>query len=77
MKKRKIVFLPAARDDLLALYDYVADRSGSAIAGGFIDRIEVACNRLATCPERGTKRHDIRKGLRTSASKGARRLPSR
>jgi toxin ParE1/3/4 len=38
MKKHKIVFLPAARDDLFALYDYIADRSDPAIAGGFIDR---------------------------------------
>ena len=65
MKKHKIVFLPAARYDLFALYDYIADRSDPAIAGGFIDRIEAACNRLATFPERGTKRDDIRKGIRT------------
>ena len=65
MKKHEIVFLPSAREDFIRLYDYIADRSGPAIAGGYIDRIEAACDQLATFPERGTKRDDIRKGLRT------------
>ncbi len=35
------------------------------IAGAYIDRIETACLALENFPERGTRRDDIRPGLRT------------
>lgn len=60
-----VAFLPAAQSDLIELYDYIAERAGLDAAGGYIDRIEAACLALATFPERGTRRADIRPGLRT------------
>ena len=48
----------------MRLYDYVAEASGPAVAGGYIDRIEAACMALESFPERGTRRDDIRPGLR-------------
>jgi toxin ParE1/3/4 len=33
-------------------------------AGGYIDRLEAACRALEIFPERGTRRDDIRPGLR-------------
>jgi toxin ParE1/3/4 len=60
----KVRFLPRAEADLIDLYDYIADEAGTSVAGGYIDRIEAACLALATFPERGARRDDIRPGLR-------------
>ncbi len=57
-------FRPAAEADLIELYGYIAERSGRARAGDYIDRIEAACLSLADFPERGTRRDDLRPGLR-------------
>lgn len=62
---RSVVFRPAAETDLLSLYHYIAEASGPAIAGGYIDRIEATCLSLAEFPNRGVKRDDIVSGLRT------------
>jgi toxin ParE1/3/4 len=61
---QQIVFTPAARNDLFELYDYVADRSSPDTALSYIHRIEQACESLATFPNRGTLRNDLRPGLR-------------
>ena len=59
-----IAFRPAALDDLLNLFDYIADEASPAVAGGYIDRIEQACRLLTTFPERGSRRDDLSPGLR-------------
>lgn len=64
MKKFRVSFRPQAEADLFGLYDYIAHRADSAIAGAFIDRIEAACLGLETLPKRGMRRDDIRPGLR-------------
>jgi toxin ParE1/3/4 len=64
MRKAKVTFRPQAEADLFDLYRYIAEESGFAVAGTYIDRIEKACLSLATFPERGRKRDDIRPGLR-------------
>jgi toxin ParE1/3/4 len=61
---RKVVFTPEAEADLLNLYDYIAERSGPARAIGFLDRVETYCLGFATAGERGTRRDDLRPGLR-------------
>jgi len=61
---RKVVFSPEAADDLINLYDYIAERSGPMLALGYIDRIEAYCAGLEASPERGTRRDDLRPGLR-------------
>ena len=65
MKKFRVSFRPHAATDLLHLYDHIAAEADTGIAGGYIDRIEAACLSLETFPERGTKRDDIRHGIRT------------
>ena len=55
----------AAKADLFAIYDYIAERAGAEIALRFIERIEAYCLGFATMPERGTRRADLRLGLRT------------
>lgn len=65
MKKFKAGFRPLAEADLFGLYRYIAEDAGHEVAGAYIDRIEAACMALETFPERGTRRDDIRPGLRT------------
>jgi len=60
----KVRFRPRAEADLFDLYRYIATASSRAVAGAYIDRIEATCLSLETFPERGTRRDDIRPGLR-------------
>ena len=63
--KYRVGFRPRAEADLFALYDYIAGEAGHKVAGEYIDRIEAACLALETFPNRGTRRDDIRPGIRT------------
>lgn len=60
-----VVFSAAAEADLVAIYDYIAERGGPAVALRFVERIEAYCLDFSTMPERGTRRDDLRAGLRT------------
>ena len=60
-----VVFSGPAEADLFAIYDYIAERAGGAIALRFVESIEAYCLGFAHMPERGTKRDDLRLGLRT------------
>jgi toxin ParE1/3/4 len=60
---RAVVSAPEAQNDLLDLYDYIADHSSPTRALGYLNRIEKACMSLMTLPERGTRRDDLRPGL--------------
>lgn len=62
---REVIFAPEAQNDLLQLYDYIAERSGPARARAFAERIVSYCEGFALFPERGTRRDDLRRGLRT------------
>jgi toxin ParE1/3/4 len=62
---RSVVFRPLAESDLANLYRYIADRSGRAVANGYLDRLEAACEDLGVFPERGRARDDIWPRLRT------------
>jgi toxin ParE1/3/4 len=60
----RIIFSPEAQNDLFELYNFIADQSGARIAIGYIERIEAYCEGFAELPERGTRRDDLRPGLR-------------
>ena len=60
----RIRFSPEARDDLLALYDYIAEKSGRARAIAYIERIETYCLGFDRFPQRGVSRDDLLPGLR-------------
>jgi toxin ParE1/3/4 len=62
--RRQVLFAPEAQDDLLSLYSYIAERSGPSTAIGYINRIERYCLGFDLASERGTRRDDIRPGLR-------------
>jgi toxin ParE1/3/4 len=62
---RRAILRPAARRDLAELYTYIRDERGDPeIAVGYVRRIRTFCESLATFPERGTRRDDIRPGVR-------------
>lgn len=61
----RVVFSPEAEADLLALYSSIASRATPAIAVGFVDQIVDFCQGFSTFPNRGTRREEIRPGLRT------------
>jgi toxin ParE1/3/4 len=64
MPPRRVLLRPAAEADLTGLYHYIVERSGypeRAIA--YIRRIRTYCETLASFPERGTRRDDVRRGL--------------
>ncbi|HJE24342.1 type II toxin-antitoxin system RelE/ParE family toxin [Methylorubrum populi] len=63
----ELFFHRLARADLLGIYGYIEEQGGTARAGLFIDRIEVACRGLTDFPEKGRPRNDIADGLRTWA----------
>lgn len=49
---------PAGATDLLALYDWIADRADPDAALEYTSRIEDRANKLAEFPERGPPRDD-------------------
>jgi toxin ParE1/3/4 len=63
---REVIFAPEALTDLFELYDYIAADAGAERAHSYTDRILATCLRLETFPERGTRRDDLRPGLRTT-----------
>jgi toxin ParE1/3/4 len=64
----ELVFRPAAERDLAELYAYIRDARGEpAVAIAYVRRIRAFCEGLVTFPERGTRRDDIRIGLRLAS----------
>ena len=61
----EVVFAPEAENDLIALYDYLADATSADRALTYAERIRSYCLSFKTFPERGTSREDVRAGLRT------------
>lgn len=60
-----VVLSPAAQADLISLYDYIAEQASSAVAERYVERIYEHCASFDIAAERGTKREDLRPGLRT------------
>jgi toxin ParE1/3/4 len=60
----RVVFSPEAHADIIDLYDYITVRSNAMIALGYLERLERSCLSLATFSNRGTRRDDVRRGLR-------------
>jgi toxin ParE1/3/4 len=64
VRRREVIFAPEARDDLLRLYEWIADASSPIIALSYVERVEGWCGNLDLAAERGHRRDDIRSGLR-------------
>jgi toxin ParE1/3/4 len=65
LKEFAVSFSAAAEADLLAIYDYIAERAGALVASGYISRMEQYCQGFSLAPERGSRRNDLGQGLRT------------
>ena len=60
----EVIFAPEAQADLLSLYDYIDKHSGPTRAHDYIGRVAAYCLSFGTFPDRGTRRNDLRPGLR-------------
>lgn len=64
MKTYTVAFAPEAEDDLAELYDYIAAHGSPNIAFRYTEAIVSYCESLSSSPHRGTRRDDVRAGLR-------------
>lgn len=62
-----VVFTPEAQAQLIELYSYIADEASPETAARFTDGIVTYCESLSSFPERGTRRDDVRSGLRVTS----------
>lgn len=62
-----VVFSPEAEEQLAELYRYIAAASSPDTASRYTNAIVTFCENLKTLPRRGTRRDDIRSGLRTTS----------
>ena len=60
-----VILSEAAISDLSELGSWIARQAGSEIAEDYVARVETACERLGTFPNRGTPRFDVEAGMRT------------
>jgi plasmid stabilization system protein ParE len=59
-----VIFTPEAQDQLVALYRYIAAAASPEIAERYTSAIVAYCESLQDFPLRGTRRDDVRPGLR-------------
>lgn len=64
MRTYVVVFAPEAEDDLVELFQYIAEQGASLNAARYTEAIVAYCETLASFPHRGMPRDDIRPGLR-------------
>lgn len=63
--KHKVIFQDLALRDLQSLYVFIRDTQNSPLtAVNYIRRIQAYCEKLSLFPNRGTRRDDLRSGLR-------------
>lgn len=69
---RRLVYLAAARRDLVSILDHLTRASGSlAVGRGFVGQLRQHCTRLASLPGSiGRARPELRPDIRSSAFKG-------
>ena len=60
----RVVFSPAFESQLANLFRYIAEAASPNIAAQYTEAIVSYCESLSTFPMRGTKRDDLREGLR-------------
>ena len=63
--RRRIVFSPEAETQLLDIFQYIAEAASPETAERFTASVVDFCEALQLFPERGTRRDDLRPGLRT------------
>ena len=66
MSRHAVVFTPEAQEQLTALYRYIAAAASPEIAAHYTNAIVAYCESLQDFPHRGTRRDDVRPGLRVT-----------
>jgi toxin ParE1/3/4 len=66
----QVIFTPEAEEQLAALYNYIAQAGSPLSARRYTSAIVDYCASLSEFPERGTRRDDLRSGLRITNYKG-------
>lgn len=61
----EVIFAPEALADLTSLYDCIAEEASPERALAYVERLQSYCLAFTTFPERGTRRDELRPGLRT------------
>ncbi|ADU14214.1 type II toxin-antitoxin system RelE/ParE family toxin [Asticcacaulis excentricus] len=67
MTPKAVIFTPEALQDISDIYDWISSQGGAAIAASYLTRLESYCLCFDLLPERGSLRHDLRKGLRVTS----------
>ena len=70
MTHYRVVFSPESEEQLARLEGYIAAAASPTIAANYTDAIITYCESLCIFPLRGTKRDDIRPGLRITNYRG-------
>ena len=65
MKSYEVLFRPPARKDLISLYRYISSQASPQIAANYLERLEQACLKLSSLPQRGTLFPSRLPGLRS------------
>jgi toxin ParE1/3/4 len=60
-----ITWSATAQSDLLALFDWIAERAGIEVGEDYTTRIEAFATALIDNPRRGSPRDELQKGLRS------------
>jgi len=63
--RHRVVFAPEARTQLISIYNYIARQTNPDLSFVFATSIVDYCESFTTFPYRGTRRDDLRLGLRT------------
>jgi toxin ParE1/3/4 len=64
MAPYRVIFLPEADAQLVAIYRRISGKTAPTVAR-FTGAIVDYCEKLETLPQRGTRRDELRPGLRT------------
>ena len=65
----RLAFTPEAQEQLAALYRYIAEHNSPEVAERYTSAIVSYCESLVILPHRGTRRDDVRPGLRITHHK--------
>lgn len=71
MERYIVEFSLEAASQLEALYDYIAAEAAPLVAKRYTDAIVEYCEGMQTFPQRGTRRDDVRPGLRVTNYRGS------
>ena len=64
MKRRDVFIDPVAQQDLVRIFDVIAELAGPRIGAAYVEKLMAHCLTFDLASERGARRDDIRPGLR-------------